>query len=82
MVPKGIPEPRETLAYPVPLGQRVMLVPLVPLALPELKVILAAGVIPELPERPERPAPLVPEQLGPLALPVLSARPRPLEAAC
>ena len=82
MVPKVMPEPREILGSPAPLGQRVMLAPLAPLALPELKVILAGGVIPERPERPERPVPLVPEQLGPLALLVLSVRPRPLVEAC
>jgi hypothetical protein len=62
-----------------------MLAALAPLGLPGLKVMLAAGVIPELPERPEQPVQLVlPEQLGPLALLVLPEQlgPRPLVAAC
>jgi hypothetical protein len=61
-------------------------VTLAPLALPELKAMLAARVIPELPELPEFPeqrVPLVvPEQLGSLALLVPTVRPQPLVAVC
>ena len=59
---------------------------LAPLALPVLKAMLVARVmleLPEPPESPEQPVPLVvPDQLGPLALLVLTVRPRPLVAAC
>ena len=83
MVPKEIPEPRGTLAYPAPLGQRETLAPL---ALPELKAILVVRVILgllELQEPPEQPVPLVlPEQWGPLALLVLAVSREPLAAAC
>ena len=59
LVPKEMPEPRGTLGYRAPLGRRVTLEPR---ARPELKVILAARVIPGLPEfleLPEHPVPLV-----------------------
>ena len=83
LVPKEMQESRETLAYPVHLGQRVTLAPLAPQALPELKAMLAAKVILELPELPERPVRLeLPDQLGPLALLVLTVRPRLLVVAC
>ena len=59
---------------------------LAPLALPVLKAMLAARVILELPEPPEPPGQLVPlvvsDQLGPLALLVLTVRPQPLVVAC
>ena len=78
-----MPEPRETLAYRAPPGQRVTLAPL---ALPELRATLVARVIPDLPgplELPARPVLLeVPDQLAQLGLRVLAARPEPLVAAC
>ena len=78
-----MPEPRETLAYPAPLGQRVMLAPLALPERPELKVMLVPRVILEPPELPEQPDPLVvPDRLGPLALQVLTVRPEPRVAAC
>jgi hypothetical protein len=83
LVPKEMPEPRETLAYPAPLGPRVKLALLV---LAELKAILAARAIlglPELLELPEQRVPLaVPDRLGRLALLVLAVRPEPLVAVC
>jgi hypothetical protein len=83
LVPKEMPEPRETLAYPVRLGRRVTLAPLAPLALPVLKVIVVTRVILDSPELPGLPVPLVvPGQLDPLALLVWWARPQRLVGAC
>ena len=59
---------------------------LAPLALSDLKGILAARVIlvfPELPVLPDQPGPLVvPDQLGPPALRVLRGKPQRQVAAC